>query len=177
MIKDFFEKIAIDGKVSINELLAMVEAGVLQIRNTDDAVFSLSEIARIFNVHPRTVARWVDEGKLKAEQGVPCKVVTARELERFYKEVPIDKSQTCIYVQADSIEAVNENINRIVEQVGVNKYRCNIFADIDGDDGFRNLLRHLIVYKGMVYTNVSLIDKGEYVGVILTATNTTVQLV
>jgi len=177
MIKEFYDRIAVNGSVPVETLVEMTQNGVLQIRKAEDAVFTIAEVAKIFDKDSRTVARWVEEGKIKAINGVTSKVIPAKELERFYETMAVSKSKTCIYVQADTVSEVNENVNRIVEKIGVNKYRCNIFADIDGNDGFEALLKFLIKYKGIVYTNVSLVDKGEYIGLILSVTNTTVQLI
>ena len=177
MNKDFFDKVAVDGKVPVDELVNMVDNGVLQIRGSEDAVFSISEVANLFNKDIRTVARWIEEGKLKAKEGVSSKVVTAKELERFYDLMPMFKNQTCIYVQANTIEEVNDIINNMIQKIGVNRYRCNIFADVDCTDGFESLMRHLIRYRGTVYSNVPIIDKLIDAGVVLSATSTSVVLI
>lgn len=177
MIKEYFNKIATDGCVSVDTLTEMVEGGVLQIRKTEDAVFSIAEVAKIFDKDTRTVARWIEDGKLQAVNGVSSKVIPAKELEKFYDTLPVNKSQTCIYVQANSVQEVNDTVTRIIKELKVNKYRCNIFADIDGNDGFKDLLSYLIKYRGVVYSNVSVVDKGEYVSTILSATSTTVQII
>lgn len=64
--------------------MKLLEDRISQI--PDDKLLVADEVALIFDVHPTTVRKWVNEGWLEVELTIPFLKFSKRDLEKFRKE-------------------------------------------------------------------------------------------